>query len=164
MQASLSAKLSCLLRFEAWLARALVRERTGHALQAWRRVTATCGAVRQAEQQARQAHLEDIAATFHILFRRHSIMQAWHSAAQRTKHERVQLQQQEDEQRDEVAKGAAASRLHALYVKHSAWQQWVELAQQGRAGRELAQQHQARQHSIHRFVQVTCTAEVTCSR
>ena len=124
-------------------------------MQAWRSVAATCGAVRAAQQQARQARLQDIATTFHILFRRHSIIQAWHTSAQTAKHERLQLQQAAYDQRQEVTKGTAASQFHELYVKHSVWRVWVEVMQQGRAARELGLQHQARQQSIQRFVQAS---------
>ena len=124
-------------------------------MQAWRSVVATCAAVRLAQQEARRARLQDIATTFHILFRHHSIIQAWHSTAQRAKHERLQLQHEADEQRQEVTKGTAASQFHALYTKHSFWRLWVEVVQQDRAARELELQHQARQHSIQRFVQAS---------
>ncbi|KAL3139777.1 hypothetical protein ABBQ38_004080 [Trebouxia sp. C0009 RCD-2024] len=119
--------------------------------KAWRTVTATSCAVRMAQQHARQAHLQDIAVTFHDLFRRHSILQAWHSTAQHAKRQRLQLQQQAGEQQQEATNQAAASRFHALYVKHSSWQRWVEVVQHSKVTRELDLQHQARQQSIQRF-------------
>lgn len=109
-----------------------------------------------AQQHARQAHLQDIAVTFHDLFRRHSILQAWHSTAQHAKRQRLQLQQQAGEQQQEATNQAAASRFHALYVKHSSWQRWVEVVQHSKVTRELDLQHQARQQSIQRFVQASC--------
>lgn len=125
-------------------------------MQAWRNVTATCCAVRHAQQQARQAHLQDISITFHNLFRSHSILRAWHSLAQHAKRDRLQLQQQANEQQHEATNHAAACRFHVLYVKHAFWQRWVDVVQQSKAARELDLQHQARQQSIQRFVQASC--------
>ena len=123
-------------------------------MQAWRRIVATCQAVTLAQQQARQAHLEDIATTFHVLFRQHSIMQAWHSTAQRAKHERTQQQQEAAEQQADQSRCAAAIRFHDLYIGHRFWKCWVEMVHQSRAVRELDLQHKERQQSIQRFVQV----------
>jgi len=125
-------------------------------MQAWRNVTATSCDVRHAQHEARQAHLQDIAVTFHNLFRRHSTLQAWHSLAQHAKRARMQLQQEADEQQHEATNHAAACRFHALYVKHGFWQRWVNGLQQSKAAKELDVQHQARQHSIQRFVQASC--------
>lgn len=125
-------------------------------MQAWRNVTATCCAVRHAQDQARQAHLQDIAITFHNLFRSHSILQAWHCLAQHAKRDRMQLQQEADEQQHEATNHAAACRFHLLYVKHGFWQRWADAVQQSKAAMELDLQHQARQHSIQRFVQASC--------
>ena len=124
-------------------------------LQAWRRVVATSQAVQHAQQQARQAHLQDIATTFHLLFRQHSVMQVWHSMAQHAKHERAHIQQEAAEQQLDQTKCTAAMQFHALYVKHSFWRRWAEVTQQGRAVKELEQQHRARQQSIQRFVQAS---------
>ena len=112
-------------------------------------------AVKHAQQQARQAHLEDIAVTFHVLFSQHSIVQAWHSTAQHAKHERSQQQQQAAEQQAGESRQAAAIKFHDLYTRHRCWKQWLGLVQQGRAEKELSLQHAARQQSIQRFVQVT---------
>ena len=131
-------------------------------MQAWRSVTATSCAVRRAQHQARQAHLHDIALTFHNLFRSHGILQAWHSLTQHAKHDRMQLQQEADEQQREATNHAAACRFHVLYVKHSFWQQWVDGVLQSKAARELDMQHQARQQSIQRFVQASCRLLTTC--
>lgn len=124
-------------------------------VQAWRHVVATCQAVKEAQQQARQAHLQDIATTFHLLFRQHSVMQAWHTMSQRTKHERTQTQQAAAEQQRDQAKWAAAVQFHGLYTQHSFWRCWVEVTQQGRIEKELDLQHQTRQHNIRRFVKVS---------
>ena len=62
-------------------------------MQAWGKVVATCKAVQQAQHKARQAHLQDIAVTFHQLFRQHSILQTWHSIAQHAKREHARAQQ-----------------------------------------------------------------------
>ncbi|DBA67260.1 TPA: hypothetical protein ACH3X2_001569 [Trebouxia sp. C0005] len=120
--------------------------------KAWRHVVATCQAVKQAQLQARQAHLQDIATTFHMLFRQHSVMQAWHAVAQHTTHERTQTQQAAAEQQRDQAKWAAAVQFHGLYTQHSFWRCWLEVAQQGRIEKELELQHQTRQHSIQQFV------------
>ena len=125
-------------------------------MQAWRNVTATSCAVRHAQHQARQAHLQDIAITFHNLFRSHGILQAWHSLTEHAKHDRMQLQQEADEQQRKATHLAAACRFHVLYVKHGFWQQWVDAVQQSKAAKELDVQHQARQQSIQRFVQASC--------
>ena len=124
-------------------------------VQAWRHVVATCQAVQQAQQQARQAHLQDIATTFHMLFRQHSVMQAWHAVTQHTKHERTQTQQAAAEQQRDQAKWAAAVQFHGLYTQHSFWRCWVEVTQQGKIEKELELQHENRQHSIRQFVKVS---------
>ena len=62
-------------------------------VQAWGKVVATCKAVQQAQHKARQAHLQDIAVTFHQLFRQHSILQTWHSIAQHAQREQARVQQ-----------------------------------------------------------------------
>ena len=125
-------------------------------MQAWRNVTATSCAVRRAQHEARQAHLQDIAITFHNLFRSHSSLQAWHSLAQHAKCARMKLQQEANEQQHEATNLAAACRFHVLYVKHGFWQRWVDGVQQSKAAKELDFQHQARQRSIQRFVQASC--------
>lgn len=111
--------------------------------------------MKQAQQQARQAKLQDIATTFHLLFRQHSIMQAWHSMAQRAKQEQAQLQQEAAEQQLDEAKWSTAVQFHALYVKHSFWRWWVQATLHGRAAKDLELEHQARQQSIQRFVKAS---------
>ena len=128
---------------------------------------ATSQAVNLAQQQARQAHLEDIATTFHVLFRQHSVLQAWHSTAQHAKHERTQQQQEAAEQQADYTRCTAAVKFHDLYTGHRFWKGWLEAVQQSRAAKELELQHKARQQSIQRFVQVkllTESADTLCPR
>ena len=113
-----------------------------------------CQAVKHAQQQARQAHLEDIATTFHLLFRQHTIMQVWHGMAQHAKHEELQAQQEAAQQELELNKNNVAVQFHALYLRHSFWRHWVAAIQQIRAAKDLELQHKARQHNIQRFVKV----------
>ena len=126
----------------------------GQYLQAWLRVVATCKAVQLAQHQARQAHLQDIAATFHQLFRQHSILQTWHSMAQHAKQEQAQMQQATAQQQLEQAQTGAAVKFQTLYAMHSCWKAWLHEVQQSRAAQQLEQQHEARQRGIQRFLQV----------
>ncbi len=76
-------------------------------LQMWRKAAGIGRAVTAAQAQARAAHLEDVAAAFHMLHRLHGTFTAWqaHTAATReelhllhqaaAEAERQQLQEQQ---------------------------------------------------------------------
>ncbi|KAK9824252.1 hypothetical protein WJX72_008945 [[Myrmecia] bisecta] len=126
-----------------------------HVWQAWQHFTITGRQQRQAEAVARQQRLNDIAITFHLMYRAHSALLAWHRAVRAARDTAKREREAVLERQADARKQHAAEQFQRLYAQHACFAAWRKEVDRERAAHELQAEHAIRQDRIQRFVQHT---------